>query len=75
VVFTARVDGVASRGVRARAELVCGRRIEARGLSMGVGRIIIRRGGLGPAMCEVALANTGMSSRRYVVRLRLAVET
>jgi len=74
VVFSARVDGVGSPGVRARAELVCGRKLEAKGLHRGVRNITIRRADLGPATCEVALANIGATSRRYVVRLRLAVE-
>ena len=75
VVFSARVDGAGSRGIRARVELVCGRKLEAKGLHRGVRNITIRRADLGPATCEVALANTGATSRRYVVRLRLAVET
>jgi hypothetical protein len=74
VVFSARVDGVGSRGVRARAELVCGTKLETKGLGTGVRNLIIRRADLGPAICEVVLANTGATSRRYTVRLRLSVE-
>ena len=74
VTFTARVAGAREPRARARLELICGRRLAAKRLRRGDASATIDVRGLGPASCEVALASSSTIPRRYVVRLRLAVE-
>lgn len=71
VTFTATV----APGGRARLQIVCnGRVVAARSLRPGQRRATLDRRGLGPADCRATLRNTGSATKRFTVRLRLAVE-
>lgn len=71
VTFTA----VVAPGGRARMQIICnGRVVATRNLRPGQRRATLDRRGLGPAECRATLRNTGIATKRYTVRLRLAVE-
>jgi hypothetical protein len=73
VTFTAAVAGTTRPGLRARLEVVCGRRVGAGVLRRGRLRATVDVPNLGPADCHARLVSTSAVPHRYTLTLRLAV--
>jgi hypothetical protein len=69
VTFTATVTGAS-----ARLELTCGRRVGAKSVAPGQGRVSLDVHDLGPAGCRATLVGTSSGALGFRATLRLAIE-